>query len=393
MTTNSAAVLAPEKIVDADTHLSEPWDLWTSRAPAKFRDRVPQVREIDGKHVWTCNEQVIGPSAAVAVIDRAGQKQYDVDYVFTATVADVAAGASQVAPRLEVMDQQGVTAQLVYPNTVGFGGSQLAGVTDPELRALALRIYNEAMAEMQEESGQRLFPMAVLPWWDLDESLKELERIQRFGLVGVNTTSDPQEHGCPDLGERHWDPLWEAIQDLGLPLNFHIGASATAENFMGSAPWPSRPADQRLALGSCAIFLGNSRVIGNFIYSGILERFPTLKVVSVESGIGWIPFYLQALDYQLQETSPELRDSLSLLPSEYFRRQCYACFWFETDLIVESIKYLGVDNCLFETDYPHPTCLYPDPVAHAMRVFSDVDDEFRRKVMGGNAIRAYNLPI
>ena len=79
--------------------------------------------------------------------------------------------------------------------------------------------------------------------------------------------------------------------------------------------------------------------------------------------------------------------------SEYFKRQMAACFWFEQDLLIPSIEYLGIDNCLFETDFPHPTCLYPDPVERALKIFEGVDDSFRRKVFGGNAARIYNLPL
>jgi predicted TIM-barrel fold metal-dependent hydrolase len=141
------------------------------------------------------------------------------------------------------------------------------------------------------------------------------------------------------------------------------------------------------------IFLSNGRVIANLIFGGILERHPGLRVASVESGVGWLPFFLQALDYQLDDTAPKLKKTLSLKPSEYFRRQMAACFWFEDDLLVPSIEWLGTDNCLFETDFPHPTCLYPDPVSRALTVFEGVDEVFRRKVLGANAVRFYGLPV
>jgi predicted TIM-barrel fold metal-dependent hydrolase len=141
------------------------------------------------------------------------------------------------------------------------------------------------------------------------------------------------------------------------------------------------------------LYVGNARVIGNLLYSGILERFPRLQVVSVESGVGWIPFMLEALDYQLQETAPHLLGTrLSMKPSEYFRRQMYACFWFESTGLVPAIESLGVDNCMFETDFPHPTCLYPDALSRVATVLADVDDDFRRKVLSDNASRVYSIP-
>jgi predicted TIM-barrel fold metal-dependent hydrolase len=142
------------------------------------------------------------------------------------------------------------------------------------------------------------------------------------------------------------------------------------------------------------IYLGNARIIANFVFGGIFERHPRLKMVSVESGIGWMPFFLEALDYQQLETAPTSKTRLSLTPTEYFRRQCAGCFWFEASpLLIPHIKWLGEDNCLFETDFPHPTCLYPDPIERAMKVFEQETDDFKRKVFGGNAARIYNLPV
>jgi predicted TIM-barrel fold metal-dependent hydrolase len=380
-------------VVDADTHLSEPWDLWTSRAPSRYRDLVPRVVDRDGEKTWVVGtDTVLTPAWAVAVVDPAGTKHLGPEYIFETTVNDVSPGASQVEPRLAIMDEQGIWAQIVYPNTVGFGGHQLGGLADEELRTLSLRIYNDAMIEMQEQSGQRLFPMGVLPYWDLDQAIQEAQRLADAGIVGVNLSTDTHEQGLPDLGERHWDPLWDALEDLDLPLNFHIGASATQSNYFGTASWPSADMGRKLALGSVMLYITNARALGNLLYSGMLERHPRLTVVSVESGVGWLPFFLQSLDYQLVETAPHLQDELSMMPSEYFKRQCYACFWFEEELLLPAIEYLGRGRCLFETDFPHPTCLYPDPLQRALRTFEGADDELRRNVFGLNAIRAYGLP-
>jgi predicted TIM-barrel fold metal-dependent hydrolase len=380
-------------VVDSDTHLSEPWDLWTSRAPAKYQERVPQVREIDGKPQWVFDGLVIGPAYAVSVIDENMEKHLGSDFLFNMTVDKVSAAASQVGPRLELMDQQGVWAHLIYPNAVGFGGQQLGQIGDAALRNLSATLYNDASAEFQATSGNRLFPMGVLPWWDIEFALDEITRIKDLGLVGINMVADPQEFGLPDLSQPYWTPVFRAMEDADLPLNFHIGASATQRSFRGSAPWPSFDADQGLAVGSAMLYLSNARILANFIFGGIFERHPRLKFVSVESGIGWLPFFLQALDYQLLETAPRTHQALSLMPSEYFRRQCAGCFWFESELLIESINYIGVNNSLFESDFPHPTCLYPNPVEKAFKVFDGQSTELKRKVFGANAARIYNLPL
>ena len=151
--------------------------------------------------------------------------------------------------------------------------------------------------------------------------------------------------------------------------------------------------ERKLAVGSALIYVENARSISNIIYSGVLERFPKLRVVSVESGIGWIPFILEALDYQLTESAPHAVDLLSMKPSDYFRRQVYGCFWFERLAPVKLIEEIGVNNVLFETDFPHPTCLHPGGVERAAELFADTSDHIRRRVFQDNAAELYRIPV
>src|SRR3954447_6681943 len=390
----SNAALPDVCVIDVDTHLTEPHDLWTSRAPKKFVDRVPHVEIVDGLSTWVVDDGAkLGRALAASVIRKDKSKMLGAGEFFLKEIDEVHPAASTVGPRLEFMDELGIWAQIVYPNAVGFGGQGFGKIDDLELRNLCATIWNDAMAEMQEESGQRMFPMGIIPWWDLDASVREVERMQELGLRGVNTNADPQNQGGLDLSDPYWNPLWEVMQEYDMPLNFHIGGSVSQSSFAGNAKWPSYNDDEGLALGSAMLYVGNARVIANMLYSGVLEHFPRLKVVSVESGVGWIPFMLEALDYQLDETAPHLLGTrLSMKPSEYFRRQMYACFWFENRGLVKAIEALGVDNCMFETDFPHPTCLYPDSLGHIADVLADVDPSFRRKVLSENAARVYRIP-
>ena len=221
----------------------------------------------------------------------------------------------------------------------------------------------------------------------------ETERIAQLGLRGVNISSDPQLQGLPDLGDPAWDPLWEVCADRGLPVHFHIGASQTSLAWYGTSPWPSMGDDQKLAIGAAMMYLTNARVLANVIYSGLLERNPDLRMVSVESGIGWIPFVLESLDHQLNETAPGTMDYLSMMPSEYFKRQMYACFWFEQHDVAATLEQVGVDNVLFETDFPHPTCLYPDSLQHVARSLEGVAPGVTRKVLQDNAAGLYRIEL
>jgi predicted TIM-barrel fold metal-dependent hydrolase len=384
--------LAGLKIVDVDTHLTEPPDLWTSRAPAALRDRMPQVGMLDGDRRWLVDgKHPMGGRGASSVVRKDGEKARGME--FTAWQAeDVALSCSNTQARLKYMDDEGIWAQIVYPNVLGFGGQKSMNI-DPELRSLCVTIYNDYLAQMQEESNQRLLGMALLPWWDIKATVKEIERCAAMGLKGVNTNSDPHRNGLPDLGDAHWDPLWEICSDLNLPINFHIGASDDTMSWFGDSPWPSLPAGGKLALGSAMMYISNAKVLANIIYSGLLDRYPKLKFVSVESGIGWIPFMLQGLDYQLGETAPDVGEKLQMRPLDYFRRNFFACFWFEREDLPDLVKRVGVDNVMFETDFPHPTCLYPDSLGYVRGALEGADPALVGKIMGGNAARVYNLTL
>ena len=210
------------------------------------------------------------------------------------------------------MDECGIWAQVLYPNAIGLGGQTIANqVKDPLLRRLCVEIYNDHMAELQEWSANRFLPMPVLPAWSIDECVKEAERLADLGFRGVNMTSDPQETGAPDFADRRWDALWEVCADRQLPVHFHIGASLTSLNFYGKYFWPSHHQNLKPAVGGSMLFLNNARVVINTIYAGIFDRHPDLKMVSVESGIGWVPFILETMDYEMLENAPEQAAQLS----------------------------------------------------------------------------------
>ncbi len=389
-----AMALDDVKVVDADSHLTESHDLWTKRAPAGYEDRVPRVEEVDGQPTWVVDGATLGFAGGGGVIDREGKKFPFQESMIVWGIDRIHQAAFDPKARIEVLDESGIWAQVLFPNSIGLGGQGLSqAVKDPVLRRLCIEIYNDAMAELQAESGNRLLPMPVLPAWDVDESVREAERVAALGARGVNLTSDPQDLGSPDLANRAWDPLWDVCDDLKLPVHFHIGASLTAMNFYGNYFWPSQHEYLKPAIGGTLLFINNARVVVNVILCGMLDRHPGLKLVSVESGIGWVPFILEAMDYEVFENAPEQAADLSRMPSEYFKDHWYATFWFEShqgnlQTLVDSV---GEDNILFETDFPHPTCLYPKPLDTVAEKMATLTPSARRKILGENAAKLYRL--
>jgi uncharacterized protein len=388
-----SSTLAELFIVDADSHWSEPADLFTARAPAALKDRVPHHEERDGVRVWVMDDVTIGNAGAGAVIGRDGKKAPSEIGLRKWHVEDTHAGAYDPTARIGVLDQFGIDAQVIYPSTIGLGGQGLQKVDDHDLKRATIQIYNDRQAEIQEQSGDRLLPMPLMPAWDIDESIAEAKRVAAMGARGVNMTSDPQDLGAPDLADRAWDPFWATCAELRLPVHYHIGASLTAQTFFGQYFWPSHTEGTKLAIGGSLLFIGNARVVTNMILAGIFDRHPDLKCVSVESGVGWIPFILETLDYEMYENAPADLAKLAKMPSEYFRTNFYATFWFENNRnkLPDLIDAVGEDNILFETDYPHPTCLYPDPLETVEAKMATLSPEAQKKILGENARALYRL--
>lgn len=371
-------------VIDVDTHFTEPPDLWTSRAPAKLIDRAPRVvRNDQGQEQWVVDvDRVLGP-VGYCVVRRDGSKGSG--RVTLATFEEVHPGASDPQARLAVMDSFGITMQILYPNVLGFTGSFVMNIGDAALRSFCITAYNDAVADLQRSGRGRLFPQAVLPIWDIGEAVAELERAHdRLGLKGVVLTDSPETWGLPHLSDPTWDPLWAAAQERGLPINFHIGGGGSAGDV-----WPGPSAGAWIAAMSTFAQMGNMRCILNLIFSGLLDRFPSLNFVSVESGVGWIPFLIESAEYQWDENAVT---GLELRPREYFQRQIFASYWFENE-IGTALEKLGEDNLMFETDFPHPTCLYPEVREKIGQTLGHLAPRIQRKVLFETAARVYGLEI
>ncbi|MGB8365942.1 MAG: amidohydrolase family protein [Rhizomicrobium sp.] len=390
------SVFGGRKVIDVDTHLVEPHDLWLKRAPVAMKDRMPQVKVHDGVRSWVVDGDKVLLKGAIpaSTVKVDGSKWPGLEFI-NHQFEEVHPASYSARERVQMMDATGVSAQILYPNILGFGGQNAVKVDDA-LRLACVQIFNDAMGEFQAESGQRIFPMALLPWWDVKLAVKEIERAKKMGLRGININSDPQTFTTSDgskladFSSAYWNPMWEACEALDMPINFHIGASEESADWIGAQGWPGLHRDLRSALGGAMLFINNGRVMGNLILSGLLDRFTKLKFVSVESGIGWVPFLLEAIDWEYQEVAIN-NGKLQRRPSEYFASNFYACFWFERRDLSRQIKAVGADNVLFETDFPHPVCLYPiDNIDNAM---GDLTEAEKVKVLSGNAAKLYKIDV
>ena len=261
-------------------------------------------------------------------------------------------GGHLIKERLQAMDDMGVYAQIGFQNSGVTQAGSLMSLGDPDLALAIVQMYNDASAEYQHVSGNRIFNMGHLPFWDQKALETEARRCFDMGIKGFVLPDTPERVGVPSFMHDYWTPFLETM--------FSIGNAAT---------------------------------LGNWMVSGRLDRHPKLKIGLIESGMGWLPFAIEALEHQFNEMLPSKADMLHKRPWEYFRDHFWVTFWFEKvgpKLLLETI---GIDKVMFETDFPHPTSLYPGVQAHVIDVLGGYDFEVKKKVLQTNATGLYNLPF
>ncbi len=379
------------RVIDVDTHLTEPPDVWTSRVPAGMRDRVPHIERIDGRDTWMAGGERLGAPGYYSMAGWNGVMPLSIPDTFD----DIEPAMYDAEARVRFLDREGIGAQILYPNVGGFGNGYFLRLGDRELVADCVRAYNDFLTDWTSVAPDRLVAVTALPFWDIDLSQQELRRCIEKGHRAVNFCNQPQDYGQPPLAHKHWDPIWATAQEAGVSVSFHVGGGSMGTLLEDTAGlgWMTN-----FAKVSSLIFMDNMRCLADLIFGGVCHRFPDLKLVSVESGVGWIPAALETFDWQwrgggIADEHPEY----DLLPSEYFRRQIYGCFWFEERTALDAIRAYP-DNILFESDYPHPTCQYPGPRStgrrprdYASEVLRSLPDDVVAKVLHDNAAAVYGL--
>jgi predicted TIM-barrel fold metal-dependent hydrolase len=375
------------KIVDTDTHLTEAPDLFTSRAPAKYKDKVPYVkRDADGVDRWYVGDRNFGSMGGNVI--RADNNKVLGRLAFP-KLEQAHPGGHILKYRLQAMDDMGIYAQICYQNSGVTQAGSLMSLGDNDLALSIIQTYNDASVDYQTESGQRVFNMAHLPFWDQAELMKEARRCIDMGLRGFVLPDTPERVGVPSFMSEYWTPFLEMCDATGTPLNFHLNA-AIDPNML---TWDGFAFEQQLSVVATMFSIGNAATLGNWMVSGRLDRHPGLKIGLIESGAGWVPFAVEALEHQFDEMLASKRDILKKRPWQYFRDHFFCTFWFETVAPKYLLEIIGVDNVMFETDFPHPTSLYPGVQAHLKDVMGGHSREIQKKVLQDNAVRLYNLPF
>jgi predicted TIM-barrel fold metal-dependent hydrolase len=319
-----------------------------------------------------------------------------------------------VPERLALLDQVGISYQIAYPNGVGFSSNAFFDIDDVEQRKLVLRVFNDFFVDVQTESGSRLLTQPVLPIWDMEWTVAEMTRLLDQGIRGFTLTDRPELLGLPELAESFYDPMWDLFNESGAVVNFHVAAGSKQKGMIARfnsmdtvfdlsepreipavAPpaWLSLSPQRRHVPQVTQSFMSNVRIITNLCVSDLFDRFPRLKVASIESGIGWVPFVLETMDYQFDEfvTSAKALASAKRRPSEYFFDHFWMTTWYERTSIERALDVIGSKHVLLETDMPHQGCIYPNVREHFDVMLSSCDEPTRRRLAFENAADLWNL--
>lgn len=319
------------KLITCDTHANEPDDLYSSRLPARFKDRGPRVvQQPDGRPVV-----YLGDKPNIQQTDHPLGRPGDAWYLVRR-----GEGSWDPEKRLAAQDRDGIAAELVQAGN----GSWTLMVPDSELQLAMARVWNDWAMEVYKPHIRRIQPTAILPVLDIPAAIDEAKRVARLGYTSVQ---------MPDWVEfAYWrpeyDPLWATLQDNQLAVNMHI-RTGTRKNT------PFRAGRVHNFVEYC---LDGVNTASTLCSTGVFERFPGVHVIFLEIGLGWAPWLMRTMDGIYDAHGPT-SITLRRHPSEYFKSNCHAGVMFDSSAM-SVFREIGIDCFLFANDYPHPEGTWPE---------------------------------
>jgi predicted TIM-barrel fold metal-dependent hydrolase len=372
-------------LISGDGHIDVKWlppDLFLSNAPAKWKEQVPQVVETkEGKRWFAEGKDLTRHPFGEFVADmqppQRGVSRH-IDRMYDSGLYD--GRPHPTTPELRIRDQEidGVDAEVIY-GILGMG----VLLEDRELLRVVYEIYNTWVADFCKADPDRLVALACIPDYDPEVAAVELRRAASLGLKGaelaVSTAVKPLWH-------RDWDLLWAAAEECNMPISFHTTGCPVREPSDGQM---ARDYDAQYRATELTMFqLAGAEFLASIIFSGALDRYPGMKFVLAECGVGWIPYILGRMDREYEDEFHSL--NLSLKPGEYWRRQGYTTFQQETT-VGDAVHLVGEDNILWGSDYPHPDGIWPDSARVIEDDLGGLEERVRRKITCQNAGKLYGL--
>lgn len=372
------------KIISSDSHVIELPDLWTSRIDSRFKDQAPYMRREGENDQWYVEGDV--KVGAMGVISQAGTRfESPEEITFEGKFDDVRPGGYDPDEAIKDMEVDGVQAQVLYPSQ----GLFLYRVENSALLSAICRAYNDWLAEFCAPYPDRLKGIAMLNLDDVQDGIKEMERASKIGLAGAMISVYPLPDRQYDGSE--YEPFWAAAQEMDFTVALHTATMRLAQGL----PRPATTSTQsraQTATFSVTIDYWVRSSLADIIFSGVLERYPSLKVVVAEFELGWIPHFLRMMDFIYKERYQQAtyRFKNGMTPSDLFHRNVYVSFQ-EDILGIEMRHHIGVDNLMWGSDYPHVESTWPRSQQVLEEILKGVPEDEKAKISGANAASLYHI--
>ncbi len=389
------------RIISVDDHVVEPAHLWATWLPARHRDRGPRVErrgigsmEHVGGGTYRQTFDPDGPKADCWIYEdlvyinkrHVAAVGFDRDEMTMSPITydEMRPGCYEPKARVADMEMNWVDISLSFPTFPRFCGQTFLEAKDRDLAMACVLAYNDWMVEEWcGESDGHLVPLCLIPLWDVEAAAAEVRRNAERGARAVCFSEIPPHLGLPSIHTDHWDPFFAACQETRTTVCMHIGSSSKM---------PATSSDAPVAVAATLSFNNAMASLSDFLFSGVLVRFPELKLAYSEGQIGWLPYVIERADDVWREHRAwgGVADKIPEPPSTYYYRQVFGCF-FRDRHGLESLDRIGVDNVTFETDYPHTDSTWPDTKKVAEDMMAGLPDDVVYKIVRGNAIRMLDL--
>jgi predicted TIM-barrel fold metal-dependent hydrolase len=366
-------------MVSVDDHVVEPAHLFEGRLPAKYRDLAPRfITRQDGTNAWVYEGAEISNVALNAVAGRPPE-----EYGIEPTALDeLRPGTYDIHERVKDMDANGQLGSLCFPSFPQFCGQLFARTEDKDVALAMVQAYNDW--HIDEWCGTypgRFIPCALPAIWDAETLAGQVRRTAAKGCHAITFSENPSKLGWPSLHSDYWDPFWTACSDEQVVVCMHIGSSSQI-----TVTAPDAPFDVILTLTPMNIV----QAATDLVWSQVLRKFPDLKFALSEGGIGWIPYFLERIDYNYQKhrawTGQDFGDRL---PSEVFNEHIITCF-IDDRFGLASRAFLEMDNVCWECDYPHSDSTWPTSPENFVKQMADADRHDIDRVSHLNAMRLFS---
>jgi len=366
-------------LVSVDDHVVEPPNVFEGRLAKKYRDVAPQfVTREDGTSAWRYGDEEIGNIALNAVSGRPPE-----EYGMEPTSFDqLRPGCFDINERVKDMDANGVLGSLCFPSFPQFCGQLFARTPDKDQALAMVQAYNDwHIDEWCGTHPGRFIPCPIPAMWDPEAAAAEVRRTAAKGAHAVTFSENPNKLGWPSIHSDHWDPFWRACEEEEVTVCMHIGSSSSLV-----ITAPDAPIDVLITLTPINIV----QAAADLVWSPVFRKFPNLKVALSEGGIGWIPYFLERVDYNYQKhrawTGQDFGDKL---PSEVFNEHVVTCF-IDDQFGIASHEFLNMDNVTWECDYPHSDSTWPTAPEQVWKSIQTLSEENINKVTHLNAMKHFN---